>query len=88
MLVYSLVWADLVYPVARDEAVKTMGVFPASLEELKALSTDVVIQWLEAIGWTTEFIASFIFCMMSVLGVFSGQTDCKIPFSSKMHQIA
>ena len=43
---------------------------------------------MEAIGWTTEFIASFIYRMMSVLGVLSSKCDCKIQYTNKSYYIA
>jgi len=40
-------------------------------------------KWLVVIGWTPDFIASFIFCMLCVLGALSDKQDCKVQFGSK-----
>ena len=81
-------WAELAFSVAVAKAVETMEPFPLSLEALQALTLDQTTQWLGAIGWTTEFIASFIYCMMSVLGVLSSKCDCNIQYSNKSYYIA
>ena len=88
MLQYALMWAELAFSVAVAKAVETMGPFPSSLEALQALTLDQTTQWLDAIGWTTEFIASFIYCLMSVLGVLSSKCDCNIQYSNKSYYIA
>ena len=88
LLQYALMWAEIAFSVAVAKEVETMGPFPSSLEALQALTLDQTTEWLDAIGWTTEFIASFIYCMMSVLGVLSSKCDCKIQFSNKSYYIA
>ena len=88
LLQYALIWAELVFFVAVAKAVETMGPFPSSLEALQALTLDQTTQWLDAIGWTTDFIAPFINCMMSVLGVLSSKCDCNIQYSNKSYYIA
>ena len=79
LLQYALIWAELVFFVAVAKAVETMGPFPSSLEALQILTLDQAAQWLGAIGWTTEFIASFIYCMLSVLGVSLQQVRLQHP---------
>ena len=54
-----------------------------TLEGLEALNEVDADKWLVAIGWTLDFIASFIFCMLCVLGALSDKQDCKIQFGSK-----
>ena len=88
LLQYALMWAELAFSGAVAKAVATMGIFPSSLEALQALTLDQTTQWLGAIGWTTEFIASFIYRMMSVLGVLSSKCDCKIQYTNKSYYIA
>ena len=57
--------------------------FQGTLEGLEALNEVDADKWLVAIGWTLDFIASFIFCMLCVLGALSDKQDCKIQFGSK-----
>ena len=44
-------------------------------------------RWLKAIGWTADFLVSYISCMMCVLGVLSNKRDCIIQFQSKPYYI-
>ena len=53
---------------------------PEGLEALNEVDAD---KWLVAIGWMPDFIASFIFCMLCVLGALSDKQDCKIQYGSK-----
>ena len=52
--------------------------FQGTLEGLEALNEVDADKWLVAIGWTLDFIASFIFCMLCVLGALSNKQDCTI----------
>jgi len=60
---------------------------PGTLELLHALNKDDTDKWLKAIGWTTDFLVSYIFCMMCVLGVLSNKRGCMIQFQSKPYNI-
>lgn len=81
-------WGEVMYPLAAAAAATVMGVFPASLETLQALSLQQVTAWLNAMGWTVDFIVSFIYCMMSVVGVLTDKRECQIQYSSKLHRTA
>ena len=49
-----------------------------SLGEFKALTSEEAAAWLNAMGWTVEFVSAFMFIMMSALGVLSGGGTCRV----------
>ena len=84
----SLLWAQLTFhSVVHAASLALDEEFPGTLELLHALNKDDTDKWLKAIGWTTDFLVSYIFCMMCVLGVLSNKRDCMIQFQSKPYNI-
>jgi len=77
------------FPFACAAAEDTKGVkLQKSLAEFKALTSEEVTTWLDAIGWTIESVSAFIVIMMSILGVLSGCTDIIVQYSSKLFNVA
>ena len=57
--------------------------FQGTLEGLETLNEVDTDKWLVAIGWTPDFIASFILCMLCVLGALSNKQDRTIQCRGK-----
>ena len=75
-------------PAAAAAAEETKAAFlPQSLAELKALTSEEATAWLNAMGWTIEFVSAFMFIMMSALGVLSGSTDITVQFVSTLNHV-
>ena len=76
------------FPDAAAAAEETKAAsLPQSLAELKALTSEEATAWLNAMGWTIEFVSAFMFIMMSALGVLSGSTDITVQFSSTLNHV-
>ena len=77
------------FPAAAAAAEETKAAsLPQSLAELKALTSEEATAWLNAMGWTIEFVSAFMFMMMIALGVLSGSTDITVQFSSTLNHVS
>jgi len=77
------------FPAAAAAAEETKAAsLPQSLGEFKALTSEEATAWLNAMGWTIEFVSAFMFIMMSALGVLSGSTDITVQFSSTLYHVS
>ena len=77
------------FPAAAAAAEETKAAsLPQSLGEFKALTSEEAAAWLNAMGWTSEFVSAFMFIMMSALGVLSGSTNITVQFSSTLYQVS
>ena len=76
------IWfAKLKYPNAVAKAEYNMTI-PLNTEDLSDMSAEDVTEWLVAMGYTLEFVASVFFLFMCVLGVFSELRDASINYAS------
>ena len=64
-------------------------VFPEDPDEMKSVPFEDLFQLLDAVGWTVDFIASYMFITMCLLGVLSDKTDTRVYFdSNKLYMAA
>ena len=62
-------------------------VFPEDPDEMKSVPFEDLSGLLDSIGWTVDFIASYI--TMCLLGVLSDKTDTRVYFdSNKLYMAA
>ena len=82
-------FADSLYPERVKEAEKEVGLeLPDSIDKVKEMTEEQVTQLLDEVGWSVDFITSFVFVMMCVTGMLSDMRDVKIFFADKFYAIA
>jgi hypothetical protein len=75
----ALIFADSLYPERVKEAEKEVGLeLPDSIDKVKEMTEEQVTQLLDEVGWSVDFITSFVFVMMCVTGMLSDMRDVKI----------
>ena len=85
-----LLWVQKAYPGAVKRATAADGdVFPEDSDELKLVPFEDLFGLLDSIGWTVDFLASYMFITMCLLGVLSDKTDTRVYFdSNKPYMVA
>jgi hypothetical protein len=85
---YALLLAGLAFPEAANAAAAFLKKkFPDPCDILDSLDEEDTAEWLNAMGWSVDYISTVYFLLMCVLGVFN-KNDIKVQFASKLYHIA
>ena len=74
----AVLWVQKAYPGAVKRGTGAGAVFPEDLDALKTAPFEDLFQLLDAVGWTVDFIAFYMFITMCLLGVLSDKTDTRV----------